>query len=94
MTFIAKVTAKAGSEGQLAEALTSLIAPTRAETGCRHYFPHASLDNPREFHIYESWNTESDFETHTKTPHFQAMMARFPELLDGPPSRIMLRDLG
>lgn len=94
MTFIAKITARPGAEGQLAEALATLVAATRAEPGCIQYFPHASLERPGEFVLYESWTNEAAFETHTKSPHFAALMARMPELLAGPPTREMLRSLG
>lgn len=93
VTFIAKLTAKSGSEGQLGEAITGLVAPTRAEPGCLHYILHVSHESPREFVIYESWKCEADFQKHTTMPHFQALMARMPELVDGPPTRTMLRDL-
>jgi quinol monooxygenase YgiN len=94
VTFIAKVTAKSGSEGQLHEALANLIAPTRKEAGCLAYFAHASLENPREVVLYESWQSEAHFLEHTKSAHFTELMGRMPALCDGPPTRELLRRLG
>lgn len=94
ITFIAKVTAKTGSEGKLAEALANLIAPTRKEQGCLQYHAHASLERPAEFVLYESWANQAAFEAHTKSPHFSDLMARMPDLCAGPPTREMVRPLG
>lgn len=94
VTFVCKVIAQPGREGQLAEALAALIVPTRKEQGCLQYFAHASLERPAEFVLYESWANEPAFEAHTKSPHFSDLVQRMPELLAGPPTREMLRPLG
>lgn len=94
VTFIAKVRAKAGFEGQLGEALASLVAPTRKEHGCLSYIVHAAAEDARQFVLYESWASQAAFDAHTKSPHFANLLARMPALTDGPPTRELLRPLG
>lgn len=93
VTFLAKVTAKLGAEAQLADALRALVAPTRQEAGCLEYIPNVSPDDPRSFTIYESWRDEAAFVTHTTMPYVVALMARMPDLVEGPPTREMLNAL-
>lgn len=57
----------------LAEAedcLRALIAPSRAEPGCRTYEISRSKDDRRTFLIFEQYDDEAALEAHRATDHF------------------------
>ncbi len=69
LTVVAKLKAKNGCEGQLDEALRSLVEPTRAEQGCINYDLHRSHEDPGLFIFYENWESRPLWEAHMKSPH-------------------------
>jgi len=62
---------QAGREQEAAEDLRRLAAVTRKEPGNLLYAVHRSLDDPRQFLVYEQYRTLADLEAHRKTPYFQ-----------------------
>ena len=64
LTVIAYITAKAGHQQQVREALLDLVAQTRNERGCVNYDLHQSQENATEFAIYENWDKASDLDLH------------------------------
>ena len=84
LTVIAYITAKAGHEDQVREALLDLVAQTRKETGCVNYDLHQSPKDPCEFAIYENWTSASDLELHAKSAHLQSFAKIAGDLLNGP----------
>jgi quinol monooxygenase YgiN len=84
LTVIAYVTAKAGHQDQVREALLDLVAQTRNEKGCINYDLHQSQENAREFAIYENWTSASDLGVHAKSAHLQAFTRIAGHLLEGP----------
>ena len=59
---------------KLAEAegyLRALIAPSRAEPGCRTYEISRSKDDPHTFLIFEQYDDEAAIDAHRATSHFQ-----------------------
>lgn len=59
---------------KLAEAegyLRALIAPTRAEPGCRTYEISRAKDDPRTFLFYERYDDEAALDAHRASPHFE-----------------------
>lgn len=58
---------------RLAEAethLRALIAPTRAEPGCRAYELSRSKDDPRAFVFFEQYDDDAALEAHRASDHF------------------------
>ena len=72
---IARWLAAAGNEDRVQEALEKLTGPSRAEPGCRQYQALQSLDEPREFLIYEAYDDEAAYEAHGSSEHFRRYAA-------------------
>ena len=70
-TLTVHFVAKDGQESELLRALSALVAPTRAESGCLLYTLHQSSDTPTEFLFYEAWVDQAAHLAHGKTPHMQ-----------------------
>ena len=84
LTIIAYITAKAGMQQQVREVLLDLVAQTRKEKGCVNYDLHQSQDNPREFVMYENWDSAADLDAHAKSEHLQAFGKAAGHLLERP----------
>lgn len=76
LTIVAQLQAHPGQEQALESLLGSLIAPTRAETGCEAYELHRSLETPGLFHFHEVWTSKDLWEAHMGSPHLEAFSAR------------------
>jgi quinol monooxygenase YgiN len=84
LTVIAYVTAKAGHEDEVRQALLDLVAHTREEKGCINYDLHQSQENTSEFAIYENWEKAADLSEHARSDHIQAFSRIAGPLLEGP----------
>jgi len=84
ITIIAFITAKAGMQQQVREVLLDLVAQTRKEKGCVNYDLHESQDNPREFVMYENWESAADLDAHARSEHLQAFGKVARGLLERP----------
>lgn len=84
LTVIAYVTAKAGHQDQVREALLDLVAQARNEKGCINYDLHQSQENASEFAIYENWERTTDLEAHAKSAHIKAFTRFAGHLLERP----------
>jgi quinol monooxygenase YgiN len=60
-----------GREDEAAEDLRRLAAVTRKEPGNLLYAVHRSLDDPRQFMVYEQYRSQADLDAHRKTPYFR-----------------------
>ena len=84
ITIMAFITAKAGMQPQVREVLLDLVAQTRKEKGCLNYNLHQSQDNPREFVMYENWESAADLDAHARSEHLQAFGKAAKGLLERP----------
>lgn len=84
ITIIAFITAKAGMQQQVREVLLDLVAQTRKEKGCVNYDLHQSQDNPREFVMYENWESEADLDAHARSEHLVEFGRAAGKLLERP----------
>ena len=84
LTVIAYITAKAGNQQQVRDALLDLVAHTRNERGCVNYDLHQSQENATEFAIYENWDKASDLDAHAKSAHVQEFTRIAGHLLERP----------
>ncbi|MGB2627559.1 MAG: putative quinol monooxygenase [Candidatus Acidiferrum sp.] len=76
---IARSVARRGSENQLRELLRGMLAPTRAELGCKLYELYES-DSEGRFYFYEIWESQAALDRHAASPHFKHLertVARF-----------------
>ncbi len=84
ITIIAYITAKSRLQQQVREVLLDLVAQTRKEKGCVNYDLHQSQDNPREFVMYENWESAADLDAHARSEHLQAFSKAAGGLLERP----------
>ena len=78
----AEITAKPGSEAALADLVTSVLAPTRAEAGCAAYTCGRSVEDPSVFYFTELWEDMDALRAHTRTEHMGAFGAAVVSLAD------------
>jgi quinol monooxygenase YgiN len=63
--------ARAGEGARVRGLIELLIAPSRAEAGCRFYQPSADPDDPEAFFFFEIYDDEAAYQAHGASPHFQ-----------------------
>ena len=81
---IAVLNARPDKTEELNALLTSLLEPTRQESGCIQFDLLQNRETPREFAIVSRWHSEQAVQYHIGTNHAQRAMSRLPELLDAP----------
>ena len=84
ITLMAVYTAKPGREADLREALLDLVAASRGRDGLRDYHLHQDPVNPAVFVFYENYADQRVLNAQAQSEAFQALSARFGELLDRP----------
>src|SRR5271168_5239791 len=80
---IARSVARRGRESQLRELLRSMLAPTRAESGCKLYELYES-DSTERFYFYEIWESQAALDRHASSPHFKHLEETVGELVQEP----------
>jgi quinol monooxygenase YgiN len=80
---IARFVAREGSEKELGVLLQSMLAPTRAESGCEMYELYES-DSKGRFYFYETWASQAALDQHMATPHFRRLQQAGGELVREP----------
>jgi quinol monooxygenase YgiN len=84
VTVVVRIRAREGSEAEVKRELLALLAPTRAERGCRNYDMHEMPDEPTLFLFHETWESERDLDRHLMEPHVQSWIAKTDRLLAEP----------
>jgi len=80
---IARSVARRGRENLLRELLRGMLAPTRAESGCKLYELYES-DSKGRFYFYETWESQAALDQHAASPHFKHLEQTVGELVEGP----------
>jgi len=80
---IARSVARRGRENQLRELLRSMLAPTRAESGCKLYELYES-DSKGRFYFFETWESQAALDQHAASPHFKHLEQTLVELVEEP----------
>jgi quinol monooxygenase YgiN len=80
---IARALARTGKEEQLRNTFLEMLAPTRAEQGCRLYDLYGSNNNKGLFYFYEEWESQDALDRHTETPHYKQLAQSVRNLLEG-----------
>ena len=80
-----------GRIDDLRSALLDLTVATRSEDGCVLYDLHEDVNDPDVLAFYEIWATPAAHAAHDETEHVKGFVARFDELLAGPPRVNRLR---
>lgn len=84
LNIIAVIKAKAGKESEAKQALESLVAPTRAETGCLDFDLYENTDDKSSFMFYENWMSRDALNAHMQAAHIKAFGQKAPDLLAEP----------
>ncbi|SIS04590.1 putative quinol monooxygenase [Williamsia sterculiae] len=72
---VATLTAKPGTETDVAAALRTLATATRGESGCIAYDLFESASASGTFVTVERWKDQSDLDAHMKSPHVTEALA-------------------
>ncbi len=80
---IARSVARSGKENQLRELLRGMLAPTRAESGCKLYELYES-DSPARFYFYEIWESQAALDQHAASAHFKHLAQSVGQLIQEP----------
>lgn len=72
---IAQYRARDGEADRVAQALRSMVAPTRAEPGNLDYQAFRDPGDPSRFVLVERYADEDAFEAHRASPHFATYLA-------------------
>jgi quinol monooxygenase YgiN len=80
---IARSVARGGRESELRELLRGMLAPTRAEVGCKLYELYES-DSKGRFYFYEIWESQTALDRHAASAHFKHLERTVGELVQGP----------
>ena len=83
VSVIARSVAREGREDQLRELLRGMLAPTRAEAGCRLYELYES-DSKGRFYFYEIWESQAALDRHAASPHFKHLEQTVAGLVEEP----------
>jgi quinol monooxygenase YgiN len=84
IVVVARIKAKPDQIQRVAQELRALLAPTRAEAGCRNFDMHQSTGDPSLFLFHETWDSEAHLERHFQTPHLQHWLGIMDDLLAEP----------
>lgn len=79
--IIARITSSADAARQVADILTALVPPSRAEIGCLGYELFQDDENPQDFITVESWADGAAAEAHLATPHVAQAISKAAPLL-------------
>ena len=89
VNVVATIVAKPGNEKEVEGGLLGLIEPSRQDPGCILYELHRSLDDPRVFVFYETWESRELLGKHLETPHLLAWRAKAPKLAESMDVRVL-----
>src|SRR5271169_5953753 len=89
---IARSVARRGSEDQLRELLRGMLAPTRAESGCKLY-ELCESDSKGRFYFYEVWESQAALDQHAASPHYKHLEQTVGELVEVPFEVNILREI-
>ena len=84
LRIVAHMKSKSDRAAEARELLQGLVAPTHKEPGCISYELLQSNDDPTQLTFVEEWQAEADLAAHFETPHLQAVLEHWDELMAEP----------
>jgi quinol monooxygenase YgiN len=76
VVVVSNVTAHAGKDSLLREALLALTTIAKTERGFIQYDLHESADRPGHFVFYEIWEDEASLDLHSNSDAIKAHVAK------------------
>jgi quinol monooxygenase YgiN len=85
LKVIARIKARPNKVNDLLLALSSLVEPTRKESGCLSYDLFQNNEDPTDFILIEEWQSNTALESHFATKHFKDALVKLPNLIAAEP---------
>jgi quinol monooxygenase YgiN len=82
----ATVSAAAGKEDELRDALVELVKVTHTEPGVVQYILHEDPQKLGNFYVFEVYKDKAAMDSHMASAHLAAAFAKAGPLISGPPS--------
>jgi quinol monooxygenase YgiN len=83
-TMLATFVAKRGAEAALAEELSAMLPPTRAEPGSVEYRALPDPERPGTVVMIETWADRAALQAHFASPHFLRVAPILADLIGAP----------
>lgn len=83
-TVIIVLEAKPGKEAELKDALEAVAEPSRLESTNIEYRLHQGLENPRQFILYENWQSKEKHLLQFEKPYINKLVNQLEGLLEKP----------
>ncbi|AKD54635.1 putative quinol monooxygenase [Spirosoma radiotolerans] len=84
LLVFAEITAKAGAETNLKNALHELVLAVRTEPACQLYELYESTEHPERFIMHERWDDEAGLQAHNQMAHMKTFGEKAKDWLAGP----------
>ena len=84
IVLFARLKVKQGKEDETKKAALTIVADSRAETGCLNYDFHQAIDDSTLFFWHETWANKSALDAHFKKPYFAELGAKLKDLAEEP----------
>jgi quinol monooxygenase YgiN len=85
LVVIATLPGRPEKRDEIAAALTTAAAASRAEEGCLSYAFTRDLEDEDRYVSVETWRDQAALDAHFGTPHLVELLGKAEELLAGPP---------
>jgi quinol monooxygenase YgiN len=82
---VARLVAKADQVEAFKALMSSIIEPTRKESGCIRYELLQNLSDPAEFTFVEEWASAAALDAHMQMSHITAALGQAGAMLGGAP---------
>lgn len=82
LVVVATITAKAGHETAVRQALQSAVPPSRNEAACLRYELHEDRQQAGRFVMLEEWTGADGLALHETLPHFATLVAAIGAVAD------------
>lgn len=93
LTIVARIKAKPGLEARMQQDLLTLLAPTRAESGCITFDLLQDTTDPAIFVLYENWKDQASLDAHFQQPYVKQVLQAYEETLAEPIMALSLRKI-
>jgi quinol monooxygenase YgiN len=73
LRVVARIKARSETVSEVRELLSSLVEPTRKESGCITYELLQNTEDPTDFTFVEEWESDAALESHLASDHLKAI---------------------
>lgn len=85
LRVVARIKARAETVSEVRELLSSLVGPTRKESGCITYELLQNRKDPTDFTFVEEWESDAALESHAASDHLKAIGPKLQPVVAEPP---------